>query len=406
MSDKNKETEDKAGNGETAEPLQDTAPDAEFPEVDDVIRIEPPKISRTPLYVSLLSLVISGICLIGVAYFSLKDNPPPPPLVQDTSAIDALAETVRAGEQSVIRMRERVEDLANRDQSYAGQIDSIEQQLRSRLESYESLPGRMRNLEDTMSSIQGISSGVRDNWLLAEAEYYMQIANAQLQLASNPHLARLALLQADERIAQLANPALTNVRRTLSTELRALDSMVRPDVEGITLTLASLASVVDSLPLRQDIDLSSAQVDESNSELSGLDRAMDSLKSTISDVVSVRRTDENIRPLIAPESAYFLRANLSLQLQTARLALLRSEKSVFQTSLDDAVSWLVEFYDTESTQVQSAQQTLAEIRDSVFDISAPDISESLRLLRQFNTLSTPANRVDDGEVAPANPTDP
>ena len=406
MSDKNKETEDKAGNGETAEPLQDTAPDAEFPEVDDVIRIEPPKISRTPLYVSLLSLVISGICLIGVAYFSLKDNPPPPPLVQDTSAIDALAETVRAGEQSVIRMRERVEDLANRDQSYAGQIDSIEQQLRSRLESYESLPGRMRNLEDTMSSIQGISSGVRDNWLLAEAEYFMQIANAQLQLASNPHLARLALLQADERIAQLANPALTNVRRTLSTELRALDSMVRPDVEGITLTLASLASVVDSLPLRQDIDLSSAQVDESNSELSGLDRAMDSLKSTISDVVSVRRTDENIRPLIAPESAYFLRANLSLQLQTARLALLRSEKSVFQTSLDDAVSWLVEFYDTESTQVQSAQQTLAEIRDSVFDISAPDISESLRLLRQFNTLSTPANRLDDGEVAPANPTDP
>ena len=404
MSDKTRENEDESSNGEAADSQQDRSSDAQFPDVDEVIRIEPPKVSRAPLYFSLLSLLVSGICLIGVAYLAITDEPPPP-IVQDTSVVESLAETVRAAEESVARMRERLADLANRDQSYAGQIDSIEQQLGSRLEAYESLPGRMSNVEDTMSSIQGISTGVRDNWLLAEAEYYMQIANAQLQLAGNPHLARLALLQADERIAQLANPALTNVRRAISNELRALDSMVRPDVEGITLTLASLASVVDSLPLRQDVDLSSVRVDESDVELSGLDRAMESLRSTMSDVVSVRRTDENIRPLIAPESAYFLRANLSLQLQTARLALLRSEKSIFQTSLDDAADWLGKFYDVDSTQVQSAAQTIAEVRDSVFDISAPDISESLRLLRQFNTLATPANRAEAAGDLSADPPD-
>ena len=116
----------------------------------------------------------------------------------------------------------------------------------------------------------------------------------------------------------------------------------------------------------------------------------------MSDVVSVRRTDEAVQPLIAPEAAYFLRANLSLQLQVARLALLRGERAAFQQSLDDSDTWLDDYYDADSAQVQSARQTIAEIRDSLFDITMPDISESLRLLRQFNTLSTNA-------VEPARP---
>ena len=37
-------------------------------------------------------------------------------------------------------------------------------------------------------------------------------------------------------------------------------------------------------------------------------------------------------------------------------------------------------------EVAGAQETLAEIRGNVFTTSVPDISESLRLLRQFRTL--------------------
>ena len=42
------------------------------------------------------------------------------------------------------------------------------------------------------------------------------------------------------------------------------------------------------------------------------------------------RADEAMRPLIAPEAQYFLRANLALQLQAARLALLRGEETDLQ----------------------------------------------------------------------------
>ena len=379
--------------------------DAEFASLDDDVSIEQPAPPQAGFRLALLALLLSAISVAGIAYLVLRPGPAATPAAVDTAEIDALGKIVESGSESIRRLQQRLDDLASRDVVSATDIQDMQQQLNEavarRLAAYDSLPDRMSNVEDSMSSIQGISSGVRDSWLLAEAEYYMQIANAQLQLAGNPQLARLALLQADDRIRQLANPALTHVRRALSDELRALNVVNGPDIEGITLTLASLADVVDSLPLRQQVELPAAEASALDGELSGLDRAMESLKSTMSDVVSVRRTDEAIRPLIAPESAYFLRANLSLQLQVARLALLRGEQAAFQQSLDDSDAWLGEYYDANSAQVQSARQTILEIRDSLFDVAMPDISESLRMLRQYNTLSaSPAGVSEPAEDPP------
>ena len=139
--------------------------------------------------------------------------------------------------------------------------------------------------------------------------------------------------------------------------------------------------------MRQEVETLDTSAGEVDPELSGMDRALASLKRALGDVVSVRRTDEAAAPLTAPDAVYFLRANLALQLQAARLALLRSEKEIFDASLDDASDWLNRYYDTDSAPVQSALDTIAEIRDGTFSISPPDISESLRLLRQHVTLS-------------------
>jgi uroporphyrin-3 C-methyltransferase len=226
---------------------------------------------------------------------------------------------------------------------------------------------------------------------LSEAEYYMQIANAQLQLAGNPHLATLALRMADERIVQLANPALIDVRAAISDELAALDVMEKPDIEGATLTLSSLARVVDSLPLRNLEDPQPENTSNTNAgELSGVDRALASVKDAMSGLVKITPPDQAAAPLVAPEAVYFLRTNLTLHLQVARLALLRGETTVFEQSLDDASAWLQQYFDTNSAQVEGSLETIAEIRGRQFSAAPPDISNSLRLLRQLRALAEPA----------------
>jgi uncharacterized protein HemX len=75
-----------------------------------------------------------------------------------------------------------------------------------------------------------------------------------------------------------------------------------------------------------------------------------------------------------------------LQLQSARLALLRGEQAIFEQTLNDTSALLDAFFDTDSEQVSSAKMTISEVRATVFTASVPDISGSLRLLRQFPPL--------------------
>jgi uroporphyrin-3 C-methyltransferase len=191
---------------------------------------------------------------------------------------------------------------------------------------------------------------------------------------------------ADERIVQLANPALTDVRRALSDELAALDVMEKPDIEGATLTLASLARVVDSLPLAAAAE-SEGETTGVDSELSGASRAWASVKNAMSGLVKVTPPERAKLVQMSPDAEYFLRNNIALQLQSARLALLRGEQAIFEQSLDDTSALLNDYFDAGSTQVVGALATIAEIRGHVFSTDVPDISESLRLLRQFRTLS-------------------
>ncbi len=349
--------------------------------------------------VAWLALLVSVIAVLSVAALWFLSTRGAEGVAAESSAeISALRSSTSATQNAVTSLEQNIAALGETDAATRAQIESIGEQLNSRLQQLAALPGRLSAVEASMASVRGISTDARNAWLLAEAEYYMQIANAQLQLANNPELALLALTHADDRIVQLGDPRLTNIRQALSDELQALAAIDRPDIAGITLTLASLAGSVDSLPLRQEVVVSEERRTEVDPELTGMDRALASLKNAVGGVVSVRRADEAMQPLIAPEAQYFLRANIALQLQAARLALLRGEEGVFRRSLDDADAWLGEYYDPSSTGVQNTRETIREIRDSAISVALPDISHSLRLLRQFNAI-TDDPQPDDNEPA-------
>ena len=268
---------------------------------------------------------------------------------------------------------------------FGADIAAVRRDIEEQLRLQSSLPSRMTSIENSVAALAGISAGARETFLLAEAEYYLQIANAQLQLASNPHLAALALGMADERVTQISDPGLTAVRSAIADEITALELMKKPDIEGATLTLGSLARVAEYLPLA-GTKPTEAEQEEQDAEQSNIDRAWGSVKDAMSGLVKVTPPDQAQRALIAPDAEYFLRNNIALQLQSARLALLRGEQTIFEQTLDDTSALLNTYFDVDSEQVISAQQTISEIRNDVFTTSMPDISASLRMLRQFRTL--------------------
>jgi uncharacterized protein HemX len=340
--------------------------------------------------VAWLALFLSLLTLAAVGYMIVEDRRTRAVEEASSQSIERLAGRVDESRESLSSLDSSLDDLVSSDEALESRVAGLQDELESRADILDSLPGRMSNLENSVAALQGASAGARDTWLLAEAEYYMQIANAQLQLGNNPQLAMLALEMADERVVQMANPALTDVRRALSDELAALEAMEKPDLQGATLTLASLARVVDSLPLRAAGSTAGASEGAADEEQGAAGRAWDSVKDAMSGLVKVTPPDEETRVLLTPDAARLIRNNLALQLQSARLALLRGEQAIFEQSLEDADALLAQYFDGGSAQVASARDTIAEIRDSMVAVTAPDISESLRLIRQFRVLSETA----------------
>ena len=394
MSDKDKEQDPLAADEETA-PVDDPVveepmvekPATEEPLDDDVVP-EKPRRERSGNSVAWLAFLVSVLAFAAAGYTAwqgwLSER--------DTTASDNYAKLenrLASSDRSLAQLEAKIATLGAEDPDIEEKLGVLRQELDERLRLLSSLPARMSTLEGSVASLAGVSEGARDAWILAESEYYMQIANAQLQLANNPRLASLALKMADERIVQLANPALTDVRRAISDELAALDVMEKPDIEGATLTLASLARVVDSLPLAAAAE-SEDKTTGVDPELSGAGRAWASVKNAMSGLVKVTPPERAKLVQMSPDAEYFLRNNIALQLQSARLALLRGEQAVFEQSLDDTSTLLNDYFDADSTQVVGALATIAEIRGHVFSTDVPDISESLRLLRQFRTLTESA----------------
>jgi len=392
MSNKDKEQELEATEVQPESVDESSAPDVEEPALepepeDKAIDEESVPADAVPAKrggngVAWLALLISVLAAAAIGYSLSQDWLE----TQDTTTKDALTRLESRLAASDASRDELAAEIVALDQAGNAELDDLRQEMDQRVHLFSSLPDRMSALESSVASLAGISESSRDAWLIAEAEYYMQIANVQLQLANNPELAALALRMADERVVQMGNPALIDVRQAISDELAALDVMEKPDISGATMTLASLAQVVEALPLAAESRSESESDASTDDEQNGFRRAWASMKRAMSGLVRVTPPDQAKLALVSPDAEMFLRNNLALQLQSARLALLRGEQAVFEQSIDDTSALLTQYFDGDSAQVKSTQETLAEIRSNVFTSSAPDISGSLQLLRQFRTL--------------------
>jgi len=108
---------------------------------------------------------------------------------------------------------------------------------------------------------------------------------------------------------------------------------------------------------------------------------------SLSELFRVREHDQPVGPMLPPDREYFLRENLRLQLAAARLALLRNDPAQYRAALQTSLDWLNRYFDRQAAAVGQLLGQLQEIASIDITPALPDVSASLRLLRQQMQLS-------------------
>jgi len=248
----------------------------------------------------------------------------------------------------------------------------------------EELPERFQTLERRLNSLQGVSDSARREWIRAEIEYYLTVANTALRLSNNWEGAITALELADAKLGDLGTPSLRVVREQISEELESLTAVQLPDQEGLSYSLGRLLGSVELLPIASSASRNLGEDQELIENVEpGLGRIWLMFKQAMNGMISIGRREEPSVRVLNNEGQALVRRQLELELELARLALLRQEGGPFQVSLSAASMLLNREFDVSDRRVESALLLLQEMARLDIDPLRPDISGSLELLRRL-----------------------
>ncbi len=288
-------------------------------------------------------------------------------------------------QQGQLRLEQLTRELAQA-QSARTQIQAEAAELRRSFAALESqLANSTSQQTAAMQRLEALVGRKRDDWRLAEVEYLLAIANRELFLKGDPKVAAASLRAADTVLNDLGDPQLLPLREQIARDLTALGGVGMPDITGLALTLGTLIEGVDTLPIagpyRRVADAQTPQAANAAPVADDWRTVLFSVWGELKGLVSVRHSDAPAKPLLAPEEQYFLRQNLTLKLQAARLALLERNQAALQGALDEAALWLKGYFDPADPAVAHLERELGRLAQVNLRPALPDLGASLKAVR-------------------------
>lgn len=293
---------------------------------------------------------------------------------QQIADLDRLKSRTEALEAQLGEIGTRQADLSRQGERNGTEIAAVQ----SRIEDSFAL----------MSRIGQELSGGRTRFQLAAIEHLLLLASDRLLLHRDAAAALIAMDIADERLAALSDPTLFPVRQALAQERAALRAVPKPDLASATLSLSSLIDRVPQLPLlaRAPTHYTSPGAREAiatgHPATSGWSRLLGSVQATLGSLVSIRRDDNSpALRMLPPESEAIVYQVLTLELEGARVALLRGDAVSMREELRSATAWLDAQFKQGDPGVLAARGELERLAQLELSPPLPETGRSLALLR-------------------------
>lgn len=294
------------------------------------------------------------------------------------------------------RLSQQVETaLANGRAEVAQTVSSVNQQLGQLQARSEAETESIAELQDRLTrSIQQVTASrelSRKDWLLAEVEYLLRLANQRVLMEQTPNGALTLLKSADTILSETDDVTIYDVRKALAADIAALEAVPRLDTEGVFLRLGALNRQVDNLRVvpvseRRELPQMLEEITPESVKQSwgdGFKASWNKAVNKFEQLIVIQHHDQPIKPLMSPEQTFFLQQNLHLMLEQAQMALLQRKQQAFDSSLSKAQDWIATHFDPKDATTVALLTGLAELSEINVAPELPDISGSLTSLKDY-----------------------
>lgn len=364
---------------DTAEPTAE-----EIPTVKDEVKPEPAapaqvKEKKVSTWPGILALLLSLIALGASGYLYWLSMQQGDSITQNNQKLEAqVTSSISSARTSLDKT------IADMNQ----QLGQLKAQSSQEKQNIDELQSRLTKSIQQVTANQNTS---RKDWLLAEVEYLLRLANQRVLMENTKDGALTLLKSADKILKETDDVSIYEVRKALAEDIAALEAVPTLDTEGVFLKLGALNGQVKNLrliPISEQHKLPEL-IEEvapevvSESWSNDLKATWSKASEKLGSLVVIRHRDEPIEPLLSPEQTYYLQQNLHLMLEQAQLALLQRKQASFDASLNKAHNWISTYFEEQDATTQSLLNGLSELKSVKVTTEMPDISGSLRTLKQY-----------------------
>ena len=386
---------------ETAVADEPAAPRA----TDEQGRERPSRAGLLPLVLALLALIaVVAVTAFGYRYWS--------DLTQDLAAMDARVregasqqqELQRALHDATAALRAQEDALGQQRDVLAEQRIAVDEARSAFREQEQRLADENLRLAEREAELRAAVADVHrrvgrsgTQWMIAEAEYLLRIANHRLILARDTDTARVALELADQRLRDTKDPGWAGVREQIARDIAKLSAFEAPDSAGLSARLGALIEQIPQLKIARATIGPERTLPEKVAREPGersWDTLLDDLWAGFKDSVRIRERDKPVSAMLAPEHEFFLYENLKLHLEAARLGLARGDQTLFRDNLRVAADWIDKYFEPDAGTTAALRKAIGEMLAIDIRPELPDISQSLRALQVRQKL------MDDVTPAP------
>jgi uroporphyrin-III C-methyltransferase len=240
-------------------------------------------------------------------------------------------------------------------------------------------------VSESLVAIQSRMGTSSQDWVYAEVEYLVRMANQRVLMEQDANSALQLLQSADEIIRETDGLTAHGLREALARDIAALKAVGSPDIQGVYLELSALVaqvpSLIRTLPTYQ---APSSATDQSADAAGYLARFLGLIRDAgnkLAHLVDFRRDEVEIKRILPPKEEHFLRQNLVLKLQIAQMALLEGNQGVFQSALGEAQVWVSDSFDDENPGTVAMLKSITRLSASQVSVDLPDIAGSLKAAR-------------------------
>ncbi len=363
---------------EKAEPAAQPASNAptEPPSTEPAPTAAPKKPARWP---GILALLLALLALLGVGYLywlQLQTSQSLDNAQQQTS--DAVTAALNENKQLINQQLGAVNQ----------QMSSLKSQSSAEKTNISELQERLTRSIQQVTAQQQTS---RKDWLLAEVEYLLRLANQRVLMEQTPQGALQLLRSADKILSETDDVSIYAVRKMLAADITALEAVPELDTEGVFLRLGALNGQVEQLkiiPLTEQHKLPDIVAEVSSGTLSDnlsadIQAAWAKVSSKFEQLIVIQHRDAPVEPLLSPQQNYYLQQNLHLMLEQAQLSLLQRKPRSYLSSLEKAEQWTGSYFEQSDAATQALLKALAELKSVEVAPQMPDISGSLTALKDY-----------------------